>query len=288
MASGQTYARLGEYYFDGWSGASTNFPLQGMPNGSYQGLEPLSGWQDNNNCAVEQQLAWAHSFGIDFFVFDWYFNTAVTDPSVEDLNSALKITHSLPDRHGMQYAILYVDSPPFVIGPADWTGAVNEWIGYMTDPAYMQVNGKPLFHIIDMGTMRNAFGSSTAVAAAFNQLRTAAQAHGLPGVYIVGGFGVPDGSSGQDGLSPDLTMAFVDGYDAVSMYGYPFAPPAVNGVLPFSSLSDAGKWSWRQAAAQRPVPFIPVSMTGWDPRPWNERGYYTNDPMRVRRTPQDA
>jgi hypothetical protein len=260
----------------------------GMPNGPYQDREPLSGWQDSNNCAVEQQLAWAHSFGIDFFVFDWYFNTAVTDPSVEDLNSALKITHSLPDRHGMQYAILYVDSPPFVIGPADWTGAVNEWIGYMTDPAYMQVNGKPLFHIIDMGTMRNAFGSSTAVAAALNQLRTAAQAHGLPGVYIVGGFGVPDGSSGLDGLSPDLTVAFVDGYDAVSMYGYPFAPPAVNGVLPFSSLSDAGKWIWSQGAAKSPVPFIPVSMTGWDPRPWNEREYYTNDLMWFSRTPQDV
>jgi hypothetical protein len=158
----------------------------------------------------------------------------------------------------------------------------------MTDPAYMQVNGKPLFHIIDMGTMRNAFGSSTAVAAALNQLRTAAQAHGLPGVYIVGGFGVPDGSSGLDGLSPDLTVAFVDGYDAVSMYGYPFAPPAVNGVLPFSSLSDAGKWIWSQGAAKSPVPFIPVSMTGWDPRPWNEREYYTNDLMWFSRTPQDV
>jgi len=287
-ASGQTHARLGAYYFDGWSGPLTNFHFMGMPNGPYQDREPLSGWQDNNNCAVEQQLAWAHSFGIDFFVFDWYFNTAVTDPTGEDLNSALKITHALPDRHGMQYAILYVDSPPFVIGPADWTGAVNEWIGYMTDPAYMQVNGKPLFHIIDMGTMRNAFGSSTAVAAAFNQLRAAAQAHGFTGVYIVGGFGVPDGSSGQDGLSPDLTMAFVDGYDAVSMYGYPFAPPAVNGVLPFSSLSDAGKWIWSQGVSKSPVPFIPVSMTGWDPRPWNEREFFTNDLMWFSRTPQDV
>src|SRR5260370_12981711 len=158
----------------------------------------------------------------------------------------------------------------------------------MPNRPYRQVNGNPLFHIIVVGRLRNVFGSSTAVAAAFNQLRTAAQAHGLPGVYIVGGFGVPDGSSGQDGLSPDLTMAFVDGYDAVSMYGYPFAPPAVNGVLPFSSLSDAGKWIWSQGAAKSPVPVIPVSMTAWDPLPWNEREYYTHDPMRVRRTPQDA
>src|SRR5260370_40280484 len=86
-ASGQTHAPLGAYYFDGWSGALTNFHFQGMPNVPYHDPEPLSGWQDNNNCAVEQQLAWAHSFGIDFFVFDWYFNTAVTDPAFQDLNS---------------------------------------------------------------------------------------------------------------------------------------------------------------------------------------------------------
>jgi hypothetical protein len=286
-ASGQTSARLGAYYFDGWSGPLTNFHFKGMPNGPYQDREPLSGWQDNNNCAVEQQLAWAHSFGIDFFVFDWYFNTAVTDPG-EDLNSALKITHALPDRHGMQYAILYVDSPPFVIGPADWSGAINEWVGYMTDPAYIQVNGKPLFHVIDMGQMRQAFGSALAVGSALNQLRAAAQAHGLAGVYIVGGFGVPDGSSGQDGLFPDLSMAFVDGYDAVSMYGYPFAPPAINGMLPFSSLSGAGEWIWSQGVLKSSVPFISVSMTGWDPRPWDEREFLTNDLMWFSRSPQEV
>jgi len=287
-ASEQTGARLGAYYFDGWAGPLTNFHFMGMPNGPYQDREPLSGWQDNNNCAIEQQLAWAHSFGIDFFVFDWYFNTAVTDPTGEDLNSALKITRALPDRHGMQYAILYVDSPPFVISPADWAGAINEWLGYMTDPAYIHVNGKPLFHIIDMGQMRQAFGSATAVNAALNQLRAAAQARGLAGVYIVGGFGVPDGSSGQDGLFPDLTMAFVDGYDAVSMYGYPFAPQAINGMLPFSSLSSAGKWIWSQGALKSPVPFIPVSMTGWDPRPWDEREPLTNDLMWFGRSPQEV
>jgi hypothetical protein len=257
-----------------------------MPNGPYQDREPLSGWQDNNNCAVEQQLAWAHSFGVDFFVFDWYFNAAVTDPG-EDLNSALKITHALPDRHGMQYAILYVDSPPFLIGPADWPGAINEWVGYMTDPAYIRVNGKPLFHVIDMWQMRQAFGSALAVSSALNQLRAAAQEQGLAGVYIVGGFGVADGSSGQDGLFPNLSMAFVDGYDAVSMYGYPFAPPAVNGMLAFSSLSGAGEWIWSQGVLRSSVPFIPVSMTGWDPRPWDEREPLTNDLMWFSRSPQE-
>jgi len=149
-ASTQTRARLGAYYFDGWSGLLTNFHFNGLVNGPYQDREPLSGWQDNTSCAVEQQLAWAHAFGINFFFFDWYYNTAV-NASGENLNGALQVTHSLPDRHDMQFAILYADEQPCVVPPADWSSTVNEWMGYMTDPAYLLVNGKPLLGVIDMG-----------------------------------------------------------------------------------------------------------------------------------------
>ena len=100
-SSQQTRARLGAYYFDGWSGPLTNSHFQDLPLGPFQDRQPLSGWQDNSQCAVEQQLAVAHNSGIDFFVFDWYFNATVNDAG-EDLNSALNITHQIADRHGMQ------------------------------------------------------------------------------------------------------------------------------------------------------------------------------------------
>ena len=286
-AAGQTQARMGAYYFDGWSGPLTNFHFQGLPLGPYQDRQPYSGWQDNSTCAVEQQLATAHNFGIDFFVFDWYFNVAVNDPG-ENLNSALQITHALPDRHGMQFAILYVNGDPFDVQPADWTTAVDEWVSYMTDPDYVQIGGKPAFFVINVGEMRSVFGSSAAVAGALQQLRSAAQAQGLAGVYIVGGFGVPDGTVGQDSLSDGFDIAQADGYDAVAFYGYPFAPPAVNGDLPFSALSGAGAWTWDQARQHSSLPFIPTAMTGWDPRPWNEAESQTGDLMWYSRTPQDV
>jgi hypothetical protein len=286
-ASTQTHARLGAYYFDGWSGPLTNFHFEGLPLGPYQDRQPFSGWQDDSNCAVEQQLASAHNFGIDFFVFDWYFNTAVNDPG-ENLNSALQIMQALPDRHGMQFAILYVDGAPFDVQPSDWTTAVNEWVGYMTDPDYAQVDGKPVFFVIDVGEMRQVFGTSAAVAGALQQLRAAAQAQGLSGVYIVGGFGVPDGSMGQDSLSDGFSTAQADSYDAIALYNYPFAPPPVNGMLPFSTLSEAGAWTWNEATLNSPLPFIPTAMAGWDPRPWNETEAITGDLMWYSRTPAEV
>lgn len=286
-ASGQTSARLGAYYFDGWSGPLTNFHFQGLPLGPYQDRQPFSAWQDNSTCAVEQQLATAHNFGIDFFVFDWYFNVAVNDPG-ENLNSALEITQALPNRYGMQYAILYVDSPPFDVEPSDWTTAVNEWVGYMTAPGYVQVNGRPAFFIIDVGEMRSDFGTSAAVSGALQQLRAAAKAQGLPGVYVVGGFGVPVGTIGQNSLSDGFATAQADGYDAIALYNYPFAPPPVNGAVPFSTLSAAGQWTWNQATQNSPLPFIPTAMAGWDPRPWDETESSSGDLMWYSRTPQEV
>jgi hypothetical protein len=286
-AAAQTKARVGAYYFDGWSGPLTNSHFNGMPLGPYQDREPLTAWQDSEGCAVEQQLAKAHNVGVDFFVFDWYFNTAVT-ANGENLNSALQITHALPDRHGMQFAILYVTGSQFDVDPANWSSAINEWVSYMTDPAYFRINGLPVLFIINVGSMRQVWGSAAAVISALGQLRSAAQMHGLGGVYVVGGFGVPDGTMGQASLGAGFSIAGNDGYDAIAFYGYPFAPPAVNGSLPFSTLAQAGQWTWDQAVQSSPLPFIPTAMSGWDPRPWNEVEPNTGFLMWYTRTPQEV
>jgi hypothetical protein len=286
-ASGQARARVGAYYFDGWAGSLTNAHFKGLLSGAYQDRQPLSAWQDSSPCAVEQQLGWAHSFGIDFFVFDWYFNTAVNFGG-DQLNSALSIMRSLPNRHGMEYAILYVSGDPGLIGPADWPAAVTEWVGYMTDPAYVRVNGKPVLFIINVGEVRRAFGTSAGVSAALSQLRAAAQAQGLPGVYVIGGFGPPNGTMGKETLDDGFSTAQLDGYDAVALYNYPFAPPPVNGALPFSTLSAAGHWTWEQARLHCPLPFIPTAMSGWDPRPWNEVEPTSGDLLWYERTPADV
>jgi len=289
-ASSQTLARLGAYYFDGWAGSYTSYHLKQIVNSAYQNREPLSGWRDDNTCAVEQQLAWAHSFGLNFFVFDWLPDKFISADPGENVNSAIEITHSLPDRHGMQYAIMYVNSPPFDLGPADWTTAVNEWINYMTDSAYLTVNGKSLFVVYDMRQLRLDLGSSSATAAALNQLRMAAQAAGLPGVYIVGNFFVSDGAPAQDGLFPDLSMAVADGYDAVSTYGYAFAIPlGISAAQPFPILANTGQWVWSQAGLKSPLPIIPVAMDGWDTGPEGASGGETGRPLFwFDRTPQDV
>jgi len=293
-ASTQTQAQLGAYYFDGWSGPLDSFHIALLFNTPYQNREPLSGWQDNSACAVEQQLAWAHSFGLSFFLFDWDLNATFVPG--ENLNSALEITHALSNRHGMQYAILYSDEGNTIISNStDWTSAVTEWMGYMTDSAYFRVNEKPLLMVIDMYNMRQAFGSSQAVNAAFSELRATAQSHGLPGVYIVGGMDfsggspVPGGTPSIDGIFPDLSIAVADGYDAVSMYEYAIEFSnlgTLSGLQPFSTLADTANWLFAEASSKSPVAFIPVAMDGFDPRPQPPQSPSTT--YWVTTTPQDV
>src|SRR5262249_28532513 len=155
----------------------------------------------NDPCVVEQQLAWAHAFGIDFFVFDWYHDPT-SNAAGEQLNSAFDITRSVANRHGMQYAILYTNGSPFEVSAADWPTVIDQWAGYFADTDYVKVNGLPLFIVINPGSMRATFGSSAGVATALGQLRAAARAHGLAGVYAVGGLVFADGSLGDS--FPDL------------------------------------------------------------------------------------
>ena len=263
-SSQQTKARLGAYYFDGWSGPLTNFHFNGLVNGPYQNRQPLTGWRDNSPCAVEQQLALARRFGINYFVFLWYHDPLLYEE--DDLNSALQITRGLADRHGMKFAIMYTDHNPFTVSPGDWPAAVDEWIGYMADPDYVRVNGKPMLVVYDTDAMRQAFGSSAAVTDAFNQLRAAAQSHGLAGVYIVGGILAGYDAIHGYGSFPDLSIVQADGYDAVSMYNWSFGD--VRGEQPFAVLAEAGQWIWGQAALSSALPFIPTAMAGWDARPW--------------------
>jgi len=278
-ASTQTVARLGAYYFDGWSGPLTNFHFNGMLNGAYQGREPLSGWRDNTSCAVEQQLAWAHEFGLNYFVFDWYYDVAQNEYEGDNLNNALQTTLSLPNRHGMQFAIQYVDAPPFVVPSDAWTSTITQWLGYMSDPDYVRVNGKPLLVVYSMGLLEQSF-TSTAIADSFNQLRAAAQAQGLPGVYIVGGLDVSYDPLTQALNINDLSMSAADGYDAYSMYNY--STTGVSGSQAFSMLQGGMEAIWTYVAQNSPLPHIPVAVDGQDARPTNEWPYWFS------RSPQDV
>ena len=103
-AASQTRARLGAYYFDGWSGPLTNFHFR-IAAGSLSGSTAcfrLAGQHGLcNGAAARMGPQLRHRFFCIRLVFQPGGHSLG-----EILDSALQITHALADRHGMQYAIL--------------------------------------------------------------------------------------------------------------------------------------------------------------------------------------
>lgn len=265
-------AFVGAYYFDGWAGAWTSRHFQGLIRGPFSNREPLTGWRDDNSSVVDEELVQAHRFGIDFFAFDWYYNAASSP--FPTLNTALHEYRSLPDRHGVQYAIAYINNDRWAVPPSAWQSVVDAWVTRdFADPDYVRVNGEPLLIVLDVQAMQKTWGGAAGVNRALAILRATARAHGFPGVFVVAGAQI-------SGYWPDVRGTFVKGdrYDALTSYGYSYVfgqaalkgrPPRA-GPHPFRQLRRASISVWALASRRSPIPYVPVIMGGWDPRPWRE------------------
>ena len=265
---------VGAYYFDGWAGARDGFHFAGLLSGPYSNRMPLYGWSDRSPATMRQQLRWARSYGISFFVFDWYFAASAShDPY---LNQALLNYESLRNHDSVGSALLYVNTPgragqdDFVIPRSRWRATIEDWVTRdFLQSDYLRIAGKPVLFILDAFALRDQLGGDRGLDKAFALLDRTARQHGFPGVFVVGGVYVEHGFDWHR-LS-DLVGA--QHYDALTQYSYPAAPPAPAraGERSYGQVITSEEQIWDRFARTSGIPYIPDVMAGWDPRPWNER-----------------
>lgn len=265
-------AKVGVYYFDGW--AMRHDPwhhLHGLAdNPQFAGREPLSGWLDNTQQSIQQQLAWAHQDGISFFVFDWYYHASGPPLSI---NNALRLYKKLRRHSRVYYALLYVNGGKYKIPSQSWHHVVTQWTTrYFKNPNYQRIDGRPILAIINIAgfarQMTGYQGSQGRVQSANRALavlQAVARAHGLPGVYVIGG-GVTYPSPQFQHLSWLRSVHI----QAMTLYNYPGVLALSNGPMSYRRLIRAGQRIWMRFAVNSHHSFFPLVMDGWDPRPWNE------------------
>jgi Glycosyltransferase WbsX/Divergent InlB B-repeat domain len=258
-------ARVGAYYFDGWAGPLSSGQFHGLVDGPYAGRRPLFGWRDEAPSTMSTQLGWAHSDGIGFFVFDWFYNAETQVGDDRFLNTSLDNYRKVRHHHGVKYALLYANGGPYLIQPDEWeTVAENLVTVDFANPNYERVRGKPVFFILNSFDFTLEQGGADGANRAFATLRRVAREHGLPGVYIVAGIAIASPTDWPPDAFADET------YDAMTQYNYVSFAGFLDGEHPYGDVVAVEESFWRQLRATSRYRYIPSVMAGWDPRPIDE------------------
>jgi hypothetical protein len=255
--------KIGVFYYPGWK---DNVPgMKARPwddMAPYPEKKPLLGFYPEGDVDVmRQQLAWMNQFGINYIVFDWYW-----DGSKPWSDHALKAYLAAKDPR-VKFSVMWPNHGKAPESGAFFYSMVRYWIdNYFKRPDYLTVDGKPVAFIMlgtELDAKAKAFGSSAAEL--IGRAQAMAKAAGLPGIFFASGGG---GGWLLGGPGPE-PMGF-SAYFAYNYHAGPFGKigQEARASRGYAELNAAYQEHWRWMMANANAPYILPLTSGWDKRPW--------------------
>ena len=170
--------------------------------GHYQPKEPLWGYEmDNDPEVVEKWINTALDYGVNTFIYDWYWfdhypylESALNDgflkaPSNEKMEFFIMwanhdVKHNYWNYHkwGEDDSLLWSGK----IDPADWPVIVKRIITqYFTRPNYTRIDGKPIFAMFSASLFIKSFQSPEEAIMAMDYFREETVKAGFPGLHYM-------------------------------------------------------------------------------------------------------
>ena len=172
----------------------------------YQPRQPLWGYEmDNDPVVVERWINTALKYGVNTFIYDWYWFTRGNEYSGPYLESALDDGFlKAPSCRKMNFYIMWAnhdvvynywnyhkwgDKKDLLFSPdVDWdkyktivARVINQ---YFKQPNYVKIDGCPVFAIFSIGNFIRSFGSEEEAAKAVEYLRSEVRKAGFPDVHL--------------------------------------------------------------------------------------------------------
>jgi len=202
--------------------------------GHYQPKQPLWGYElDDDPVVVEKWINTALEYGVNTFVYDWYWfkefpylEGALNDgflkaPSCEKMNFYIMWAN-----HDVVYNYWnchrYGDNRDLLFNPdVDWENfkiVVDRVIKqYFWRPNYVKFNGCPVMTIFSMDNIVRSFGSLEEAAKAMDYFRAEVRKAGYPDMYLMETFGGGPKFEGEF-AEKEIKKAEALGMNAVSFY----------------------------------------------------------------------
>ena len=183
--------------------------------GHYQPKQPLWGYEmDNDPAVVEKWIQTALEYGVNTFVYDWYWfdhypylESALNDgflkaPSNEKMEFFIMwanhdVKHNYWNYHKWQddESILWHGA----IDPNDFPKIVDRVINqYFKSPNYTKIDGFPVFAIFSTDNFIKSFGTKEAAIEAMEYMRSEVRKAGFPDMHYMmmdgGGFPFNEGT----------------------------------------------------------------------------------------------
>ena len=260
--------------------AKPRFPGHIQPN------PPVWGYQNEAKPEVmAQKIAAAADYGVNVFIFDWYYyndgpylDDALDEGFLHATNNArvkfalMWANHDWYDIQGYNPAdnnlkLLY----PGKVTPATWDKICDLVIArYFKHPSYWLVDGKPYFSIYEMSQFLDSFGSIENARAALDKFRAKVCAAGFPGLHVNaivwGEPNLPGGKTppGWPKLCRDLAL------DSLTSYTWVHHGALNNDTFPVSDyVWGRRKYLsfWARARTDYSIPYFPNAMVNWDNSP---------------------
>ena len=269
--------------------------------GHYQPRQPLGGYTlDDDPVVMEQQIEEATDYGVNVFIFDWYWyggepflEEALNDGFLQAKNKddmrfyLMWANHDVPGNMWNPYryktdSLLYEGS----VTQTEYEALVARIVTkYFSQSNYYTIDNKPVMSLYSLDELVQSFTDLAGVKQALDYFQAEAEKAGFDGIHwqLVGKYG-PDNvpSLGEEGRYLNVAEVVQQlAANSVTMYNMAGNEYRTGDYLPYLAKSIEVRQRWDSALT---VSFVPCVSVGWDNTPrYLEMGkdeiiYYHNTP----------
>jgi len=249
----------------------------------YQPRQPLWGYEmDDDPVVVEKWIRTALKYGVNTFIYDWYWYNTEDGYSGPYLESALDNGFLKAPSHGkMDFYIMWanhdvkynywnyhkwVDNTDRLFNPdVDWDQfkkVVDRVITlYFHEPNYVRIDGCPVFGIFSIDNIVRSFGSEEEAAKALAYFRDEVKKAGFPDLHlqeIQGGASLRLGEEKKEKMLRRIRTLGIDSEALYNMGGFDtdYLVHCANSIKAREQMDEAFD-----------IPVFPTVSIGWDTTP---------------------